>query len=146
MKTVLKAMAFAGALALATGALADGMPRRSLKDPGPAPFSWTGFYLGVNAGYAWGEADARTSSDCPATGYYCQPGFDANGPAISALGSGSLDPSGFTGGLQAGYNVQSGQLVFGGELDVNAFRLSASRFASALIPANGAGQSFGAGS
>ncbi len=150
MRAFVKGMAFTGlvtgALALTTGALAAGEPRRSLKDTELAPFSWTGFYLGANIGYAWGQSDASSSSDCPATGYYCAPGFVANGPAIAALGSGSLDPSGPTGGVQAGYNLQSGKVVLGGEVDFNAFRLSSSRFASANIPAAGSGQSFGAGS
>jgi outer membrane immunogenic protein len=73
------------ALGLAAGATialaasnADANGRRSIKDePGPAPFSWTGFYLGGHAGYSWSDADwlfhngnLRTSSadDTPIVG------------------------------------------------------------------------------
>ena len=143
---VVKSVACAGAMAFATSAMADGGPRGSLKDSYVAPFSWTGFYAGVNAGYAWGQSDARTASDCPAAGYYCRPGLQPNDTAIAGLGSGRLDPAGFTGGVQAGYNWQSGQLVFGGEMDFGAFNLGASRVGTALIPVAGAGQSWGAGS
>jgi outer membrane immunogenic protein len=52
-------------------------------------YSWTGLYLGGNLGYAW-----DTTSNNPTR------------------------PSGFAGGAQAGYNWQTGQLVFGGEADI----------------------------
>lgn len=52
-------------------------------------FTWTGFYLGANAGYGWGEADY------------------------------SSDIDGFAGGIQAGYNYQlSGPIVIGVEADI----------------------------
>ena len=54
-------------------------------------YSWAGPYLGGNLGYAWGSVD--------------------NNPT---------NPSGFAGGVQAGYNWQSGQLVFGVEGDLQA--------------------------
>jgi outer membrane immunogenic protein len=54
-------------------------------------YSWAGPYLGGNLGYAWGSVD--------------------NNPT---------KPSGFAGGVQAGYNWQSGQWVFGSEGDIQA--------------------------
>ncbi len=54
-------------------------------------YSWAGPYLGGNVGYAWGSVD--------------------NNPA---------KPSGFIGGVQAGYNFQSGPWVFGVEGDIQA--------------------------
>src|SRR5436309_1464417 len=54
-------------------------------------YSWAGPYLGGNIGYAWGSV--------------------ANNPA---------KPSGFAGGVQGGYNFQSGPLVFGLEADIQA--------------------------
>src|SRR6478609_12037709 len=54
-------------------------------------YSWAGPYLGGNLGYAWGSVD--------------------NNPT---------NPSGFSGGVQAGYNWQSGPLVFGVEGDLQA--------------------------
>lgn len=55
------------------------------------PDSWAGPYLGANLGYAWGSV--------------------ANNPT---------KPSGFVGGVQAGYNWQSGSFVFGLEGDIQA--------------------------
>jgi outer membrane immunogenic protein len=55
--------------------------------------SWTGFYIGANAGYGW----ANVSSD--------------------TLGSGSDDLAGFIGGGQLGYNWQAGNFLFGFEGD-----------------------------
>src|ERR1700709_1570255 len=52
-------------------------------------YSWAGPYLGGNLGYAWGSVD--------------------NNPT---------NPSGFQGGVQAGYNWQNGPWVFGVEGDV----------------------------
>ncbi len=54
-------------------------------------YSWAGPYLGVNLGYAWGSVH--------------------NNPT---------KPSGFEGGVQAGYNWQSGPVVFGVEGDLQA--------------------------
>jgi outer membrane immunogenic protein len=59
--------------------------------PAPAPytaFSWAGPNFGANIGYQWG----------------------------SVANSGA-DPNGFLGGLQVGYNWQSGQFVVGVETD-----------------------------
>jgi outer membrane immunogenic protein len=54
-------------------------------------YSWAGPYLGVNLGYDWGSV--------------------ANNPTR---------PSGFEGGVQAGYNWQNGPWVFGIEGDLQA--------------------------
>ena len=54
-------------------------------------YSWAGPYLGGNIGYAWGSVDRAFPK-----------------------------PSGVQGGVQAGYNWQSGPLVFGLEGDVQA--------------------------
>ncbi|PJG50979.1 porin family protein [Bradyrhizobium forestalis] len=54
-------------------------------------YSWAGPYLGGNIGYEWGSVD--------------------NNPT---------KPSGFVGGVQAGYNFQNGPWVFGVEGDIQA--------------------------
>ena len=60
-----------------------------LPPPAPPPvYSWTGLYWGGNIGYSWGTASHNPTR-----------------------------PPGFAGGAQAGYNWQTGQLVFGGEAD-----------------------------
>ncbi|PDT92095.1 hypothetical protein CO669_02165 [Bradyrhizobium sp. Y36] len=54
-------------------------------------YSWAGPYLGGNIGYEWGSVDNNPSK-----------------------------PSGFVGGVQAGYNFQNGPFVFGVEGDIQA--------------------------
>lgn len=96
----------AGAMAFAAvPAVADGYARRSTAEFGPPPFSWTGVYVGVHAGGAWGSATSVSSA--------CSP-F----PACDQLaGFGSLNGSGFAGGLQAGINWQINTVVLGVEAD-----------------------------
>lgn len=68
-----------------------------------AASSWTGAYVGLNAGYGWGNSDGAP------LGNDLNPPFIANVP--------SLRPKGFIGGGQIGYNWQSGPWVLGAELD-----------------------------
>lgn len=96
----------AGALALAlatTPALAQ--------DNGT---TWTGGYLGVVAGGAWGNTKARARVS-GGTGAEVIPPADAD-----LLGTTQLNDkthAGFTGGVEGGYNFQAGPWVFGVEGD-----------------------------
>jgi outer membrane immunogenic protein len=106
-----------------------------------AVFTWTGFYVGLNAGGAWGRSDARTSVSCaPVPGIsplFCSPTVgQANAIAVAAAGTGSRSDNAFTGGGQIGYNWQNSSLVYGLEADFGAFRLRTSRLASAHYPVN----------
>lgn len=74
-----------------------------------APFSWTGFYIGANVGHGWGNLDTSSIFD---------PQLPLDG--IRA----NLDPDGWFGGGQIGYNIQSGQMVFGVEADFQGADLS----------------------
>jgi outer membrane immunogenic protein len=47
---------------------------------------------------------------------------------IASSGQSTLHPNGGTGGIQAGYNWQAGNIVYGVELDFDALGLSASRY------------------
>lgn len=80
----------------------------------PAPFSWTGFYVGLNAGYAW--SNNSTSYD------YLLAGGAADLPeflAASGFPTGfSNTAGGFIGGGQIGYNYQVGTIVMGLEADI----------------------------
>jgi outer membrane immunogenic protein len=92
-----------------------------LKAPPLAPspvYSWTGFYIGGNAGYGWGDPnDAMLLG-----GSWLTDGTGDN-LVLSPLGNGQLHPSGATGGVQIGYNYQAGQWVIGIEADANYFGL-----------------------
>lgn len=92
---------FVAAAMIATGvtgaAAADLSAAPLYKAPPPAPvavFDWTGFYIGANVGYGFGRA------------------------TVSVDGvSGSEDLNGVLGGGQIGYNWQTGNWVFGLEVD-----------------------------
>jgi outer membrane immunogenic protein len=77
---------------LAGPACADDAPRGQPHYTAAAPvgaYSWSGPYLGVNLGYQWGYVSGNPTR-----------------------------PSGAGGGVQAGYNWQTGQFVFGAEADI----------------------------
>jgi outer membrane immunogenic protein len=103
----------------------------------PALFS--GRYIGVNAGAAWGQSSFSTNPNCPqnSNATFCEAAPDpsiVNGAAVAASGSGKLSPSGFTGGVQAGYNWQRGHIVYGAEVDFGAFDLEKQATASGIFP------------
>ncbi len=117
-------------LAMGGPALAADLP---LKAPAPmvAPaFSWTGFYIGVNGGGAWGHSDVSTSTVFSPTGYFAI----TSPPAINAVGAQHIDTSGGTAGGQVGYNWQSGAMVIGVEADIDWLGLSGTATGSALYP------------
>ncbi|MGO4524841.1 outer membrane protein [Microvirga sp. 2MCAF35] len=87
-------------LGLASGALAADLPSRRAPAPVIAAvpvFTWTGFYVGVNAGYGWNTNDDFV--------------FDNFRYSLN-------DDGGFVGGAQAGYNYQIGSFVVGLEGDI----------------------------
>src|SRR5437016_14665414 len=88
-----------GLLAAAPAMGAD-MPLKAPRLPPPA-FSWTGFYVGANAGYAWGRSDVTTVAECAAPpGVFCAiiggvVADGANAAAVNAAGTGSISSSAF---------------------------------------------------
>jgi outer membrane immunogenic protein len=90
--------------------------------------SWSGFYVGGNAGYDWGRAATNGVLGAPA------PFLPVDLAAISTASSPRLQPNGFTGGGQVGYNWQAGGAVFGVEADIESFRLRASTTATLPFP------------
>jgi outer membrane immunogenic protein len=96
-------LALACLLAAATSAGASDLPPRSSPPPAqavaPLPFSWTGFYAGINGGYAWGQSS------------WSDPAVGAN--------SGNFNTSGGLVGGQLGYNWQTGAFVLGIETDAD---------------------------
>lgn len=65
----------------------------------PPVFTWTGFYAGANIGWGWSDGDGTM--------------FVTGLAPIPFSGDGD----GFLGGVQAGYNWQTGAFVFGLETD-----------------------------
>jgi outer membrane immunogenic protein len=89
----------------ASASAADLAARPYTKAPAPiaAVYNWTGFYIGAQVGYAWGDSSTRefvTATGLP-TGFIRD--FNADG---------------FVGGGHIGYNWQFGQFVFGLEGDL----------------------------
>jgi outer membrane immunogenic protein len=90
MKNVLHAAAALAIAAIATCADAADMVWRDRSSVVAVPPSgWTGAYVGLNGGYQFGK-----------------------------IGNLPLKPSGVLGGVQGGYNWQTGQFVFGAETDL----------------------------
>ena len=76
---------------LGSAAVAADLPRKAPSYIAPEPvMTWTGFYIGANAGYGWANV---------------------------STGGISSDLKGFIGGGQLGYNWQTGAWVFGVEGD-----------------------------
>ena len=114
LKTMLAAASIA-TVAISSAFAADlngAPPYNSIKDePIYAPtFSWTGFYVGAQTGYVWGNADHSYSGGFP---------------------SGSSDPEGWIGGAHAGYNIQAGDIVYGIEADIEGGDVSG-KFTNAI--------------
>ncbi len=120
------------AIAFAFGSIASAAPR--MPPPPPPAYNWTGFYIGGTAGGAWGNFNPATSTVTVPVGE-----INADVPAINAAGMQSIRPAGFTGGLEAGYNWQPSQFLFGLEGDIESFHLSGSASTGPVVYHGGAG-------
>ncbi len=127
-------LASAGAMALTGAALAADLPSRAPPPaflPPPPVWTWTGFYIGLNAGYTFGgsnSVDVETAPGVAIAG--AQP--VANALAASATDVLSLDNSGFIGGGQVGYNLQfANSWLVGIETDIQG--TGARNSASAIV-------------
>lgn len=130
LQSIARGLTLAGAVALSTGVLADGMPG-SVKDA-PPPFSWTGFYIGGNFGAAFVN-DGAMNAD-PADGL-----TTANLVPCAAQGSCVLNRPGASAtgaqfGLQAGYNLQLQNFLVGVEADIQGTTANASRGVFTNVP------------
>jgi len=88
----------------------------------PPPFTWTGFYVGLNAGGAWTSGNSNNNFGFPFVG-----AVPFGGTSIPVATSGSSNRSGFIGGGQVGYNYQFGigsGFVLGGEADIDWANIS----------------------
>jgi outer membrane immunogenic protein len=96
-KMIRTGIAIAALLVATIAAQAADLSRPSYKAPeysAPAYANWTGFYVGLNAGYGFGKSN-----------------WDV--PAVSP------SPNGFLGGLTLGYNFQTGSWLWGVEADAD---------------------------
>jgi outer membrane immunogenic protein len=91
MKKTILAMTVATMAVVSGSATAADMrgPRPYYPPVDARVYNWAGFYAGGNVGYDWGK-----------------------------ITNSAISPSGLGGGIQGGYNFQSGQFVFGGETDI----------------------------
>ena len=94
-----------GVSALAADLPVKAPPRKALV---VAPYSWTGWYIGANAGYGVGYGQ----------------GTFAFGPAFETF---NAMPAGAFGGGQLGYNYQFGSFVVGAETDIQGAGISDTR-------------------
>lgn len=91
--------------------------------------SWTGFYVGANAGYQWGAGSAGLSLQ-PDLAWWT-----AGSPAFAQFhGQYADSPSGPLGGAQLGFNWQSGTIVMGLEADFGWLDTDESTVRTAFIP------------
>ena len=104
--------------------------------------TWAGFYVGGNVGYGWADAKndwnffAQTTSGVTD----CSTAFHPGGSnAMCASGSDSNHLKGVIGGLQAGYNWQSGQFVTGIVTDFQFSGQNGSNIFNAMFPINSDG-------
>jgi outer membrane immunogenic protein len=108
MKTLLKATVATFLLLGSGAALSADLPSSKYLPLAPALpplYSWTGFYVGGQAGYSWGSDRHNL--------------FTTAGRVPVGL-SFDYSPSSFVGGAHAGFNYQMGSVVLGVEGDIEA--------------------------
>ena len=96
----------------------------------PPPYTWTGFYIGLNAGGIFTSGSRSADLFAPASLSFPLASYLPGG-----LGSGQ---TGFIGGGQAGYNWQTGAFVLGVETDFQGTTASKT-FDATSVPFTAAG-------
>ena len=138
MKRHLAASMILVGLAAAQPALSADLPRRAAPVPyAPmmAAYNWTGFYIGGNLGYGWGDVShdvtgiGRTQVFSPAGALL----FDS-GPVGGSAFSNKANIDGFVGGGQLGWNWQTSNWVWGIETDLQATGQKGDHSGSVLVP------------
>ena len=122
-------LASAGAIALTGAAVAADLHVPPPPPPPYVPLPWTGFYVGLNAGYEWSNNVSVNSSGTP---LYFDPVSDPTGvfeTALTGVGTANVPVknNGFIGGGQIGYNFQfANNTVAGAEADIEGIAGSTS--------------------
>jgi len=101
------AIAFWERLGVLPADVAPARPQAVPHAAAPVPFTWSGFYIGLNGGYGWGRSNWRDPATDPTLR-----GFGLSGGVV---------------GGQLGYNWQTGPFVLGLESDLDWTNLSGSR-------------------
>jgi outer membrane immunogenic protein len=123
MRKLLLASTAVAMLSGVGGAFAADLPTR--KGPPMAPvyippaFSWTGFYVGVNAGYGWLNTNNNNNNF---GGFPFFGAVPVAGGFVPIATSGNNGNGGFVGGIQGGYNYQftpGAGFVLGIEADID---------------------------
>jgi outer membrane immunogenic protein len=123
----MKKLVLAGAalVSMSTAVFAADLPTTTPNYKAPAAsaaYNWTGFYVGGNAGYGWGKVDNNVNL------------LDTFG---GLTGTDSLTTSGklggWLGGIQAGYNWQTGSMVLGVEADIDFGNIKADSFVAPVM-------------
>src|SRR5262249_44495862 len=117
------------ALLFAGPALAADLATKPLYKAAPAVvpvFSWTGFYIGGNVGYGWGDGKTDVS-----------PGPNAATFVNLLPQTLSAKPDGVIGGGQFGYNWQTGTWVWGLETDFQGSGVKGTVTEAPIIQNNG---------
>lgn len=111
------ALAALGLFGVTAAAVAADLPGRRASAPAELviPYSWSGFYVGANAGYGFSNNRHRPSCD----------------PACAPTPALATDHDGFVGGGGFGYNQQIGRILVGAEADIQYADLGRTRIGAA---------------
>lgn len=101
-------------------AMAADMPVKAMPAAPPVP-TWTGFYIGVNGGGAWGSVDPNVRDIGPNSFFAF-----ANIAAVTGKGSQFFHTSGGLAGGQVGYLYQVSRAIFGVEAAIDWTNLGGS--------------------
>ena len=134
-------LTLAAGLAFAGSAFAADLPVRTLA-PAYAPpvFTWTGFYVGVNAGYTWSDRNLIRTTSVPGAcnlafpGCAVVPNYSVTSAALATFTLPTRQ-KGFIGGAQIGYNWQFNNFVAGIEADIQG--IGSNRSGSTAVTALG---------
>lgn len=93
--TIVKWLSLGVALSAATALSGSALAADVVVDN--SSYDWSGAYVGVQGGYAWGDTH----------------------PTFNAVSSADINVEGVIGGVEAGYNMQTGNVVLGFEADAS---------------------------
>lgn len=138
MKMHVSILALAAALCPGVALAADLPSYKAPVAPPPPPPTWTGFYVGLNAGGGWGTT---TNVSTVSTPYFDAVALAANAldplrasgalingaTALANTGVANVNQGGFVGGGQIGYNYQWGSsFLIGLETDIQGATIGGS--------------------